>query len=341
MHDNATMLKKKNESIQYLEEALAYSRKFLPEQGPLEYFVHHNTLHSFEHLNFFQALESAKSLYGAKTHKSFRWFNKRYRENRISEKDIETVIDQNLPMFSDSSKKLVRNLLNWEESFHSEKTSIQKEKFLTDIHWSSVEVSCQFHILETYWENIKKTSNETYLKNTIKDIRIKFLAAFFDKGLAYWQMEDRHKGLFYCFSEYCHHLPGIGYSKVLKDELRDLKNQNFESASEMICYLLESLEVPRDLWSQFIFKSLYLIKGWTSLVISLDSNQLVNPTNIQIDFEEYVVANLLIELAAFRFLSKKSMLNEFEYQLNLKLIDYEKKSLPSYLYDLHSRKSEY
>ena len=49
---------------------LARAAHFVPEQAPLHTFVHHNTLHAFEHLPFDRAVVEAAKLFGAEPYQS-------------------------------------------------------------------------------------------------------------------------------------------------------------------------------------------------------------------------------------------------------------------------------
>src|SRR5436853_2775515 len=68
----------------------------LPAQGPISIFIHHNTLHAFEHLPFEEAVERAAARLGCEPF----LFESRYRDKlasgRILAKDVEALIDQQL-----------------------------------------------------------------------------------------------------------------------------------------------------------------------------------------------------------------------------------------------------
>ncbi len=77
---------------QLLRHALAHAVHYLPAQAPLEVFVHHNTLHAFQSLPFFEALKTAGERLGARMF----WPESTYRQalarGRIADSDLRFVI---------------------------------------------------------------------------------------------------------------------------------------------------------------------------------------------------------------------------------------------------------
>ncbi len=65
----------------------------LPEQAPLHAFVHHNTLHAFEHLPFENAVVEAAELLGTEAFQKEFEFAKHLRTGRITDVDIDTTVE--------------------------------------------------------------------------------------------------------------------------------------------------------------------------------------------------------------------------------------------------------
>lgn len=64
----------------------------LPSQGPIDVFIHHNTLHAFEHLPFEEAVVSAARTYGAEAFLPEGRYLEHFRNGRISERDLDAVL---------------------------------------------------------------------------------------------------------------------------------------------------------------------------------------------------------------------------------------------------------
>lgn len=75
-----------------LRHAINHAAHYLPSQGPIAVFVHHNTLHAFEYLPFDQAVIEGFRHYGANPY----WSESRYRDElkrgRILESDLQYVL---------------------------------------------------------------------------------------------------------------------------------------------------------------------------------------------------------------------------------------------------------
>ncbi|MFN9334572.1 MAG: putative inorganic carbon transporter subunit DabA, partial [Planctomycetota bacterium] len=75
---------------------LAHVGHYVPEQAPLHTFVHHNTLHAFEHLPFDRAVVEATKLFGAEPYQSEAAFAAHLRGGRILAVDLDAVVAEDL-----------------------------------------------------------------------------------------------------------------------------------------------------------------------------------------------------------------------------------------------------
>lgn len=91
--DTISLTDEAEASLRHMVEHAAH---FLPAQGPIEVFVHHNTLHAFEKQSFHDAVKSGLSRYGAEPYFSEPEYRRLYSEGRISDDDLEAVIQDDL-----------------------------------------------------------------------------------------------------------------------------------------------------------------------------------------------------------------------------------------------------
>jgi len=79
-----------------LRHMVEHAAHLLPAQGPIEVFVHHNTLHAFEEQSFHDAVKSGFARYGAEPYFTEAEYRRLYSLGRITDEDLEEVIKDGL-----------------------------------------------------------------------------------------------------------------------------------------------------------------------------------------------------------------------------------------------------
>jgi uncharacterized protein YbcC (UPF0753/DUF2309 family) len=75
-----------------LEKAIAHAAHVLPSQGPIGVFIHHNTLHAFQHLPFEEAVVAAAEKYGTEPFMSEMRYRQEIERGRIRLEDLDAVL---------------------------------------------------------------------------------------------------------------------------------------------------------------------------------------------------------------------------------------------------------
>src|SRR5688572_8201395 len=74
------------------DEIIHELKHYLPAQAPLKDFIHHNTLHAFQHLRFFEGLQQASKIFGYRVSFSLHQFRSLYASKKIDEDILDRIL---------------------------------------------------------------------------------------------------------------------------------------------------------------------------------------------------------------------------------------------------------
>ena len=92
IHIYASMLQLTHSSDDPLAQAIDRLAHLLPAQGPISIFIHHNTLHAFEHLPFEEAVEQAAVRLGREPYLSESRYRDKLASGRIRPSDVDALL---------------------------------------------------------------------------------------------------------------------------------------------------------------------------------------------------------------------------------------------------------
>src|SRR5205823_1716544 len=79
-----------------LRNVIDHAAHLLPAQGPITVFIHHNTLHAFEHLPFAEAVKRAAKTFGCQPYLGEDRYREELSRGRIRFVSLEAVLSEDL-----------------------------------------------------------------------------------------------------------------------------------------------------------------------------------------------------------------------------------------------------
>ena len=83
-------------ACEHLAHQIEHAAHFLPAQGPITVFVHHNTLHAFEDYQFDEGVQRGARLFGCQPYLSEDRYRELFQSGRIVVEDLSAVLLEDL-----------------------------------------------------------------------------------------------------------------------------------------------------------------------------------------------------------------------------------------------------
>lgn len=210
------------------DAALDHARHLVPAQGPIGNFIHHNTLHAFQHLPFHTAVHEATSIHGAQGYLQEEQYRTALRSGRITLEDLARPLelrarelfgrlDEQLGPFTRSrlEQLVLTHGLSEDELADavSDLTVAERELLGVCLELAPLDAPPHASLLPRVGKD--RTVRDLLIAMSARDpaelanpVLVDFLGAYLDEGMARWAMPERAQGLLTSFVAYLQSSPG-------------------------------------------------------------------------------------------------------------------------------------
>ncbi|GCD79023.1 YbcC family protein [Schleiferia thermophila] len=239
-------------------------KHYLPTQNPLKDFVHHNTLHAFQHDEFHKAMEKASKIFGYRTYLPLDEYRKLYQEGVINQVFFEKYL----------AKKFNHDLLN-----------IWREKLLYKTYDESIEE--KVGSLREQWKDALKFE----IDKVTHPILFRTVCNFLDQGISVWHFPLKNRDFLNAIRE----LQRLTFIKPFRSKRAEKlllhKNLNLDE-------LLKIVVEDESLYEHYLFDQQFAHPGWSGMVAVLEENPHLLLDHRKISLEEFIAFELLLEIDA-------------------------------------------
>lgn len=301
--------------------AIEHLREWIPSQGPIGVFVHHNTLHHFEHMSFEDAVEKVGSEVGAQPYLKHTEYLEAWRQGRIDDEAIDRAVDQaktqgefksfpahgpmtlesfllsalQIPWQGHTRASLIWQTLKAGSLPPQFKGPVCQPLTKRAAFWCeclppvATRLSKLFKELPS-WVRLEKGERfppelvAFEHKEQVNKLTISFVASYLDQGIAHFSLpRDKELGLWASVRHYFDPKGRAGKSEVSwrEDLLALWEETDGTNSIKFVSRMLHALDVPERQWSDFIMQDNLSTSGWAGLCHMLEQNPALYPGEIR------------------------------------------------------------
>ncbi|MES2847779.1 MAG: DUF2309 domain-containing protein [Bacteroidota bacterium] len=239
-------------------------KHFLPSQQALKDFIHHNSLHAFQQMKFYDAIFKASKIFGFQVHLQLPEYRQLYETGRIREDILAKVI---------VGKKGIGSVAEWKQKL------LQQE-------YDTINHPC-IGELRKYW----KKAYQLDLDNKVHPLLFRILCAFLDQGIAIENFPVVNKPFIESIKE-IEQNSFVSFFKTKKVRAQ------FLAGNYSMSTLLKTIVGKEEYFEQYLFDQQFAHHGWSGFISAVEDNPQTLLDRKQITLQELIEFELLMELDA-------------------------------------------
>ncbi len=254
-----------------LDACIEHIAHWLPAQGPIKDFIHHNTLHAFQHHPFHEGVAIAAKLFGARSYLPLSDYQKLYSEGRINNDAISWA-------------------LNHADCNANEQDQLHKTLFEKDNIGHYPPMSLTNNGIRNAW----LTQLEVDLNSHVHPILFRLLSNYLDQGISRWSLPNDNESFWDCIVRLARNSL-IPLYPLNEPQVQD---QLIQTPEEVIGHCLKKIVGDIELYEQYLVEMLLAHPGWSGMVSVIEQNPKALLARRDISLKQLIAIELLMEWAS-------------------------------------------
>lgn len=244
------------------QHILTELKHYLPSQTPLKDFIHHNSLHAFQHLKFYDGIFRASKIFGYQVSLQLQEFRNLYALGRIHELALDKAI-----------ANCQSNISEWKLKVLFEKYDDTRD--------------ARIGKLRKLW----LSNYGIHLDNLVQPLLFRILNAYLDQGISTWKFETHPDGFLASIREL--------EKNSMTSFFKSTRARTLLFQDDLSLYDLLSIVVgDSNFFEQYLFDQQFSHRGWSGMVATVEEqpHTLLSPKKISL--KELIHFELLLEIDA-------------------------------------------
>lgn len=247
-------------------EVLHKLKHYLPAQAPLKDFIHHNTLHAFQKLKFFEGLRNASEIFGYKVSLSLKDYRTLYASKQINIEILNNLL----------SLRKGNEAITWKTNLVSK---VYEKQALPRIGE-----------LRSNWKRQYKMD----LDSIVHPILFRIVCSYLDQGISIWSFPVKEKTFLAALRE----MELESFSSFFKTA----RAKKLLTTSECdIADLLKILVGDESLFDRYLFDQQFAHQGWSGMVSTIEDQPYTLLDQRKLSMHDLIVFELLLEIDALDY----------------------------------------